>query len=277
MGSLKDKVNKAIASKEAIRQAIVGKGVDVSEATPLADYAGKVEQIQSGGGAWKVPNGISFACSDLDQLPPLDLSSKTDFTDFFKECRGTSVPISDYPTAEIAPRFLEESRIRKVGNLSFPHATSIYRLFQSAQLEEVGEIDLPLASLIAQIFQNCRSLKSVQLLHVPQTGIATNMINGCPNLTYLEVVGIGENPRLETLAWIGAPNWGNEDMASTQGITGVFESLRKSLLDNSFDRATAGYTPATIQLAKEIEGRLNTADPTLINQIQTKGYTLTFA
>lgn len=44
-----DKLNYLLATKEAIRQAIAAKGVDVPESTTFRQYAGRIGEIQSGG------------------------------------------------------------------------------------------------------------------------------------------------------------------------------------------------------------------------------------
>jgi hypothetical protein len=51
MGTTADKLNGIVSSKEAIRQAIVSKGVDCDTTVPLAEYAGKIGSI-SGGFKW---------------------------------------------------------------------------------------------------------------------------------------------------------------------------------------------------------------------------------
>lgn len=48
-GTSADKLNYLLATKEAIRQAIAAKGVDVPESTTFRQYAGRIGEIQSGG------------------------------------------------------------------------------------------------------------------------------------------------------------------------------------------------------------------------------------
>jgi hypothetical protein len=55
MGTTADKLNAILASKEAIRTAIVDKGVDCDTTVPLADYAGKIGDISGGGGVPVIP------------------------------------------------------------------------------------------------------------------------------------------------------------------------------------------------------------------------------
>lgn len=50
MGTTTDKLNAVLASKEAIRTAIEGKGIEIPTTTKLSEYAAKIEAIEAGGG-----------------------------------------------------------------------------------------------------------------------------------------------------------------------------------------------------------------------------------
>lgn len=50
MGTTKDKLQAVLASKEAIRTAIEGKGIEIPTTTKLSEYAAKIEAIEVGGG-----------------------------------------------------------------------------------------------------------------------------------------------------------------------------------------------------------------------------------
>ena len=50
MGTTINKLNAVLASKEAIRQAIEGKGIEIPTSTKLSEYASKIEAIEVGGG-----------------------------------------------------------------------------------------------------------------------------------------------------------------------------------------------------------------------------------
>ena len=46
-----DKLNKLLSTKAAIKQAIIDKGVEVSDDTIFADYPAKISAIEAGGGS----------------------------------------------------------------------------------------------------------------------------------------------------------------------------------------------------------------------------------
>lgn len=50
MGTTINKLNAVLASKEAIRTAIEGKGIEIPTSTKLSEYASKIEAIEVGGG-----------------------------------------------------------------------------------------------------------------------------------------------------------------------------------------------------------------------------------
>jgi predicted Zn-dependent peptidase len=50
MGTTADKLNKILETKQAIRQAIITKGVEVGEDTKFADYPSRIVAIQTGSG-----------------------------------------------------------------------------------------------------------------------------------------------------------------------------------------------------------------------------------
>lgn len=70
MGTTTDKLNHLIATKEAIKKAIVAKGVSVANTDTFRSYADKIGEIQSGGGEssveyWRFPEGYSLNDSEV--------------------------------------------------------------------------------------------------------------------------------------------------------------------------------------------------------------------
>lgn len=88
-------------------------------------------------------------------------------------------------------------------------------------------------------------------------GAATSIIQG---------VNLGKRQEL-SLANFYAVYWGNDTVQA-----GSKQSVIDTLLTNSFDRATAGYSPVTLQLSEQTVAAL-TADE--IAAITAKGYTIT--
>jgi hypothetical protein len=57
MGTTAVKLQAALDSKEAIRQAIIAKEVEVPPETPLSQYPDKIAEIEGGGGVVRLPTG----------------------------------------------------------------------------------------------------------------------------------------------------------------------------------------------------------------------------
>lgn len=88
-------------------------------------------------------------------------------------------------------------------------------------------------------------------------GVATCIIQG---------VNLGKRQEL-SVANLYAVYWGNDTVQS-----GSRQSVVDTLLTNSFDRATAGYSPVTLQLSEQTVAALTTDE---IAAITAKGYTIT--
>ena len=100
MGTTADKLNKLLETKQAIKQAIIDKGVDVSDDTVFADYPSKINNIEGGGGNsyyedlynQRTNNGTSMKgmyayceAPELD-LRSLDISKVTNMSSMFYGC-----------------------------------------------------------------------------------------------------------------------------------------------------------------------------------------------
>lgn len=92
--STADKLNKLLETKQAIKQAIIDKGVDVSDDTVFAEYAAKINAIESGGGT--LPIRV-IGSGNLDE--PFILTGN-EFTDEEYE-NGIYFPLcTDYATVK---------------------------------------------------------------------------------------------------------------------------------------------------------------------------------
>ena len=121
MGTTADKLNKLLNTKQAIKQAIIDKGVDVSDDTKFADYPAKINSIESGSGGggdpyyenmWNAstmngtnysylfygtdgPYGFSLDVSDLDT------SKTTDMSNMFYLVPAHAINVSNFDTSKV--------------------------------------------------------------------------------------------------------------------------------------------------------------------------------
>lgn len=81
MGTTTDKLNAILNSKEAIRTAIEGKGIEIPTTTKFSEYASKIEAIEVGGGGSGSGDGASaFARFDHYRQLVQDIKAQADPT-----------------------------------------------------------------------------------------------------------------------------------------------------------------------------------------------------
>ena len=123
MGTIADKLSKLTATKNAIKAALTGKGVTVSDNDTFASYADKIGEISDINPAWTdwryfsyinnrndlvsklkytdTAQGKSFYsmfynCDELTAVPAIDTAQGTDFSSMFSGCRSlTTIPVID--------------------------------------------------------------------------------------------------------------------------------------------------------------------------------------
>ena len=67
--TIQDKLTYLSGTKDAIKQAIIAKGVEVTDTDTFRSYANKIEAIQSGGsGTVNLPNGTKFSNSTFTTI-----------------------------------------------------------------------------------------------------------------------------------------------------------------------------------------------------------------
>jgi surface protein len=121
---------------------------------------------------------------------------------------------------------------------------------------------------IAGFAQDCIQIKSLDLSGIVNENIAhmDYAFAGCTNLDVLKFKNLGAyNGSINTInMFLSSPNLGS----SPEGL----EALRNTLIRDSFDRASAGYSAVTISLPAQVKARLTTDE---IAQITAKGFTIT--
>ena len=116
MTTISDKFNRAFQSKEAIRQALISKGVEVSTDVPFADYAEKINNIQSGSDnnpyqelyMQRTANETNMvglfaytpASITLD-LSNVNTSKVTDMTRMFSDCKASYLDLSSFDVSNV--------------------------------------------------------------------------------------------------------------------------------------------------------------------------------
>lgn len=168
--TIQDKLAYLEQTKGLIKEAIVAKGVSVSESDTFRSYANKIEAIQSGGGTVNLPDGTKFANSTFTTVPseiiPY-LEAQTDMSYMFYLCQALKT----------VPHF-DTSRV-----------TSTDSMFNGCwNLQTVPQFDTSSIISTNSMFSSCSSLQTVPLLNLSKVTKIMNinrMFDSCSSLTNL--------------------------------------------------------------------------------------------
>ena len=160
MGTTADKLNKILETKQAIRQAIITKGVDVGEDTKFADYPSRIAAIQTGSG-----EGTGDAFFNLRT------QNGTDFSNLFYCYGGSELDLSGLDTSQVGTM-----------NNMFTYSYGLTSL-------NLSNWDTRNVSDMTCMFSNCSALSSLDLSHFNTSNVAdmSCMFNYCNNLTSLNL------------------------------------------------------------------------------------------
>lgn len=283
MGTIADKLNKLQDTKQAIKQAIIDKGVEVTDNDTFESYADKISSIQSGGGTSDIkfqPNTLNLSgdTSDVINATVFDTSRLTTMYNMFKSCNNvTSLDLSGWNTSKVNNM---NSMFQSCNNLTSldlsgwdtSKVTNILYMFQycnSLTLLNVSNWDTSLITSISGVFQNCMNLESLNLSDWDITKVTsmTNTFNICTNMREFNLNNIGVNSTLTSVYFSDFEYWG----INNEKYPNARQSLINTLLTNSYDRASAGYSSCRISLNKNVK-KLLTDDE--IAAITSKGFTI---
>lgn len=182
MGTTADKLNKLLETKAAIKQAIIDKGVDISDEDTFASYPEKISSIQGGG------DGVNW----LDILTV----GGTRGSYLFCECEYlTEVDLSNLDTSgmtSMAYMFRDCKRLERIDLSSFDTSnvtTMSYMFGACAALKSIDVSHFDTSSLIniSAMFTNCTGLTSLDcsnfdLINFSGSASISGAFNYCTNL-----------------------------------------------------------------------------------------------
>ena len=159
MGSIADKLSKLMETKSAIKSAITTKGVTVSDSDPFSSYAGKIAQIEGGGGGEAISALIE----------------------------GT---ITDYSGNETSIRERCFYGCNNLVSANFPNAKSIGS-YSFSYCDSLGSLSLPLVTIIPDYgIYGCKVLTTVNLYSVEK--IESRGLGNCYDLTLINLPALSE-------------------------------------------------------------------------------------
>ena len=100
MATINDKLTYLAGTKDAIKQAIIAKGVAVEDNATFRSYADKIATIQGGGSA-ALPEGMKFGYSTFTEAPLFDTSNVTDMNNMFYCCNNFDCDLSNWDVSNV--------------------------------------------------------------------------------------------------------------------------------------------------------------------------------
>ena len=138
MATITENLNTIKTIKSDIKNAIITKGVEVSDSDSFTTYASKITDISTEA-TYKVPNGVKFALSTFTTVPEtLDFSEVTNAINIFSSCRNlTYFDCSRFqsPLVNVGSTFngCVNAVLSNVNSLNLSQCTEITYTFKSVK------------------------------------------------------------------------------------------------------------------------------------------------
>lgn len=143
---------------------------------------------------------------------------------------------------------------------------SCKELFKNSIITEAPLFDTSKVTDMSGMFYVCNNLTTISKLDMSSVTNFDSMFNYCSKLSTINILNLGKQQSVYSNNTLEASStiWG-------QGSDEALQSLKDSLITNSFDRKTAGYSTMTIYLSTATKALLTNAEKA---QITAKGYTI---
>ena len=229
-----------IDCKQDIKSAIIEKGVEVTGG--LTSYADAIRQIKSGiSSLIEVPINTRFYGSKWTAAPIIETDNWTDMSSMFYNCTNMTY----------IPRY-DTSSVTSMDNMF----TQCYSLKTIPLLDTSKVIDMGF------MFYNCTSLTSLPTIDAGRVRDVEAMFYYCTSLT--DIKG------LSNLGMYG--NLTGTDALFKDCDKLTYESIL-NVINNLYDRATAGYSVLTLQVPKNVLALLSDEDIAIATD---KGWTISY-
>ena len=184
-----DKLQKLLETKEAIRNAIVNKGVEVGEDVVFADYPNKISEIEAGSGG-----GETYEHPDFYELRTTNGIS---YKGLFFGYNGTKLDLTSFDTGKVnnmSYMFYYCFVLEQVNVSSFntSKVTSMQNMFYSCSKItslDLSNFDTSQVNDMSYMFYNCSGLTSLDLSNFDTNNVTSlsNMFQNCTKLTSLDL------------------------------------------------------------------------------------------
>ena len=212
--TIQDKLAYLEGTKDAIKQAIIAKGVSVSDSDTFRSYADKITSIQTGGGT-TFTEGIKFGyskfttvpseifpyletqndmymifgnCTSLQTVPSFNTSNVTNMNYMFNNCSSLKT-VHQFNTANVTDMnhmFGYCTSLQTVPLFNTSNVTNMNNMFLGcSSLKTVPQFNTANVTNMSAMFWNCTSLQTVPLFNTSNVTDMSNIFLGCKSLTNL--------------------------------------------------------------------------------------------
>ena len=187
-----DEFERIRRDKEAVRQALISRGIAIGADDSLGSYAQKIrDKMQPAIKIFKTQQFFQFLDERLPEMEVADSYLKVDLSWTFGRCINLTQipPIRGIERAQSVHSFIRESdNIKELMLPTLPNVTDASNLASDALKLEVAEVgDLPIAKSINNAFSSCASLKTVTIGDAPNVVTVSTLFHNCPNLKRVKV------------------------------------------------------------------------------------------
>ena len=189
--STADKLNKLLETKQAIKQAIINKGVEVADDTKFADYPSKISSIESGGGEG---GGDPY----YEEFYNMKTNYGTSFHNLFYGYDGTELDVSKLRTNNVSTMIsmfrdcYGLQNIIGIENMNISNVIDISQMFYNCgglQSLDLSDWDTSKVMSMLQVFGTCNQLQQLDVSgwDVHNVTNMDSMFQNCNQLQQLDL------------------------------------------------------------------------------------------
>ena len=265
--TIADKLTYLSATKNAILQAIIAKGVEVTDTDTFRSYADKISSIQTGGGGTvNLPDGTRFSYSKFttvsDSIFPY-LEQQDVMDSMFAYCTNlTTVPLFDTSNVNnMYYMFYGCKVLETVPQFNTVNVTDMGYMFSSCtKLTTVPQFNTVNVTNMSYMFSLCSKLQTVPLFDTSNVAYMNSMFNMCESLTSVPLFDINKVDNMRSMFY------GCSSLANLGGFTGLKLSLDLSssskltvdsvmnVINNAKDMTSS---PRTLTLRQDVFNKLS--------------------
>lgn len=196
MGTIADKLSKLTATKNAIKAALAGKGVTVSDQDTFASYADKIGEISDINPNWTDWRYFSYSNNRNDLVSKLkytDTAQGTDFLGMFISCSQlTQIPeLKTTQGINFSSMFDGCSALTTIPKLDTSNGINFNQMFMNCtKLTDIPALDTSKGTSFSFMFHNCRALTTIPVLNLSNCVKYSSVFFNCTALKNLTLTGL---------------------------------------------------------------------------------------